>query len=99
MGEQEAIVAEDVSSGTADAATQCATVEDGSPYECFPQQSVMHRVGMFAGPCIFGAIYLAVIIFVIVMFYRLVRATEKIAGTTERIADKIEYCLPPKQDH
>ncbi len=41
------------------------------------------KIGMFAGPCILGAIYLAVIIFLIVLFYRLVRATEKIASKLE----------------
>jgi hypothetical protein len=78
---------------------QVATVEDGSPYKSFPQESVMHRIGMFAGPFIFGAIYLAVVIFLIVLFYRLVRAVEGLANTTERIADKIEYCYPPKQNN
>ena len=44
---------------------------------------MMHKVGMLAMPCFFGAIYLAVAIFMIVLFYRLVRATEKIASRLE----------------
>ena len=85
--------------GPAGTEMQPMTVEDGSPYACFPQESAMHKVGMFALPCFIGLIYLAVVIFMIVMFYRLVRAVERVAGTTERIADKIEYCVPPKQDN
>ena len=85
--------------GPASTEMQPMTVEDGSPYECFPQESLMGKVGMYAAPCIFGAIYLAIVIFLIVLFYRLVRAVEKVAGTTERIADKIEYCVSPKQDN
>ena len=63
---------------------QSVTVEDGSPYTCeVPRQPMMQKVGMFAFPCIIGLIYLAVAIFVIVMLYRLVRATEKIASKLE----------------
>jgi hypothetical protein len=76
-----------ISTGESSAAIEAAegytTVENGSPYECFPQQTAMQKIGMFAGPCIFGAIYLAVAIFLIVLFYRLVRATENIASKLE----------------
>ena len=61
-----------------------ATVENGSPYACeAPRQPIFKTVGMYAFPCIIGLIYLAVAIFVIVMLYRLVRATEKIASRLE----------------
>jgi len=63
---------------------QATTVEDGSPYPCeAPRQPIFKTVGMYAFPCIGGLIYLAVAIFVIVMLYRLVRATEKIASRLE----------------
>ncbi|RKY06158.1 MAG: hypothetical protein DRP56_07910 [Planctomycetota bacterium] len=88
MGEQEAVITEEASSETAGATTQCVTVENGSPHIFKPpHQPMMQKVGMFAFPCIFGAIYLAVAIFMIVMLYRFVRAVE-------RIADKVEYCVP-----
>ena len=70
--------------GPAGTEMQSVTVEDGSPYTCeVSRQPMMQKVGMFAFPCIIGLIYLAVAIFVIVMLYRLVRATEKIASKLE----------------
>jgi len=84
MGEQEAVITEEVSSETADATAQCVTVENGSPHIFKPpRQPMMQKVGMFAVPCFMGLIYLVVVIFMIVMFYRLVRATEKIASKLE----------------
>ena len=72
-----------ITEGPASTEMQPMTVEDGSPSIFKPQESVMHRAGMFAFPCFIGLIYLVVVIFMIVMFYRLVRATEKIASKLE----------------
>ena len=70
-----------------DLASQSITVEDGSPHVCkAPSQPMLHKMDMFAGPagpCFITLIYLAVVIFMIVLFYRLVRATEKIAAKLE----------------
>lgn len=74
MGEQ---------SGIANDNAEAVTVQDGSPYTCFPKQSPVQKIGMFAFPCLIGVIYLAIVVFMIVMFYRLVRATEKIASKLE----------------
>ena len=59
---------------------QAATCDEGS---VIYRQPITHKVGMLAAPCFFGVIYLAVAIFMIVLFYRLVRATEKIASKLE----------------
>jgi uncharacterized membrane protein len=68
--------------------TQTATtaITEGRPqYENFAA-----KAGMMIFPCIFIVIWLTVVIFILVMFYRLVRAVEKIAA-------KIETGIPVKQ--
>jgi uncharacterized membrane protein len=48
-----------------------------------PYESFASKAGVVILPCIFLVIWLTVVIFLIVMFYRLVRAVEKIAAKIE----------------
>ena len=63
---------------------QTVTVEDGSPYAQRSQESTLHKIGTMGIPCFVIVIYFAVVVFLIVMFCRLVLATEKIATRLEK---------------
>jgi hypothetical protein len=82
MNEQDNVTNEAVNDNTG-MISQSIAVEDGNPYMCKPYKSIGQKVGMFAVPCFLGLIYLTIVIFMIVMFYRLVKATEKIAAKLE----------------
>lgn len=62
---------------------QSTTVQDSSPSESFANEIAIQKFGAFAVPCIIGFLYVAFIIFLVVLFYRLVRATERIAAKLE----------------
>jgi uncharacterized membrane protein len=81
MQEQNIKIVSEEMSGPATSATAMS---------CRPYEGFVSKAGVVILPCIFLVIWLTVVIFLIVMFYRLVRAVEKIAA-------KIETGVPVKK--